>query len=152
MSPNVLSKNNCSRSDNSGNDGDFSTGEKNSQKNSQQKLRNGQSVSSYRNQQQQQPTMKNQSADKHDAQDNGKTSTTTSSSTTTRLYRKRWAILAIFCCLSMSNAFQWIQYAIITSILTKFYGVNELAINWTSMIYMLTYIPLIFPATFLLDK
>ncbi|KAJ8396875.1 hypothetical protein AAFF_G00011980 [Aldrovandia affinis] len=34
----------------------------------------------------------------------------------------------------------------------KFYNVDSFAIDWMSMIYMLTYIPLIFPVTWLLDK
>ena len=68
-----------------------------------------------------------------------------------RTFWKRWLILAIFVLLSGSNAFQWIEYAIIGNTVTKFYGVTYLAVDWTSMIYMLNYIPLIFPATWILD-
>ena len=53
----------------------------------------------------------------------------------------------------MSSAFQWIEYAIITNIVLKYYeGATELAIAWTSMIYMLSYIPLMFVATWMLDN
>lgn len=69
-----------------------------------------------------------------------------------RLYKRRFLILGIFCLYSMSSAFQWIEYAIITNIIIKFYGVSELAVQWTSMIYMLSYIPLMFVATWMLDK
>ena len=41
---------------------------------------------------------------------------------------------------------------IITSILEKYYSISTLAVYWTSMIYMVLYIPLIFPASWLLDK
>ena len=41
---------------------------------------------------------------------------------------------------------------IITSILEKYYGVSTLTVYWTSMIFMVTYIPLIVPASWLLDK
>ncbi|XP_009985347.1 PREDICTED: feline leukemia virus subgroup C receptor-related protein 2, partial [Tauraco erythrolophus] len=34
----------------------------------------------------------------------------------------------------------------------RFYGVSSLAIDWLSMSYMLTYIPLLFPIAWLLDK
>ncbi|KAL4613171.1 feline leukemia virus subgroup C receptor-related protein 2 [Arapaima gigas] len=69
----------------------------------------------------------------------------------TRLYRRRWLVLFVFSSYSLCNAFQWIQYGIINNIFMKFYGVDSFAIDWMSMIYMLTYIPLIFPVTWLLD-
>jgi len=68
------------------------------------------------------------------------------------VYTKRWFILALFVLYSASNAFQWTQLVIITSILEKYYSVSTLAVYWTSMIYMVVYIPLILPASWLLDK
>ncbi|CAJ0927802.1 unnamed protein product, partial [Mesorhabditis belari] len=70
----------------------------------------------------------------------------------TRLYKKRWAILVMFCLLSASNGAQWIIYSIISPIISDFYGVSYAAINWTSMVYMLTYIFFFIPAAWLLDK
>lgn len=76
-----------------------------------------------------------------------------------KLYFKRWLILIVFSLISMMSAFNWIQYSIIQDIVIDYYNSslpdsieakNE-AINWTSMVYMLAYIPLIFPAMFLLD-
>lgn len=37
----------------------------------------------------------------------------------TRVYRRRWAMLAIFVLVSMSSAFQWIQFSIITNLIVK---------------------------------
>ncbi|XP_058469582.1 heme transporter FLVCR2 [Solea solea] len=71
---------------------------------------------------------------------------------TTRLYKRRWMIVLLFSCYSLSNSFQWIQYGIIGNIFMKFYDVDAFTIDWMSMIYMLTYIPFIFPVTWLLDK
>ena len=71
---------------------------------------------------------------------------------TIHLYKRRFFILIIFCLYSMSSAFQWIEYAIITNIITGYYGTSELAVAWTSMIYMLSYIPLMFVATWMLDN
>nr|XP_061798233.1 heme transporter FLVCR2-like [Nerophis lumbriciformis] len=71
---------------------------------------------------------------------------------TTRLYFKRWAIVFLFGAYSLSNAYQWIQYGIISNIVVKFYLVDAFAVDWLSMIYMLTYIPFIFPVTWLLDR
>ncbi|XP_014668051.1 PREDICTED: feline leukemia virus subgroup C receptor-related protein 1-like [Priapulus caudatus] len=70
----------------------------------------------------------------------------------TRLYRRRWFILALFCFYSMTNAIQWIQYSVISNVIVDFYGTRTTAVDWLSMIYMLAYIPLIIPATWLLDK
>ncbi|KAG2457414.1 FLVC2 protein, partial [Polypterus senegalus] len=74
------------------------------------------------------------------------------SSDTPQLYKRRWAIVFLFSAYSLCNAFQWIQYGIINNIFMKFYSVESFTIDWMSMIYMLTYVPLIFPVTWLLDK
>ncbi|KAA0203561.1 hypothetical protein HAZT_HAZT002806 [Hyalella azteca] len=68
------------------------------------------------------------------------------------IYRRRWFILILFVMFSMSNAFNWIQYSIITNIITRYYGVEAYLVDWCSMIYMVSYIPLIFPASWYLQK
>ncbi|KAG8201370.1 hypothetical protein JTE90_016846 [Oedothorax gibbosus] len=70
----------------------------------------------------------------------------------TRLYRSRFLMLALFVCYSMSSAFQWIEYAIISNLVSHYYGVSEFTVSWTSMVYMIFYIPLIVPANWLLEK
>lgn len=70
----------------------------------------------------------------------------------TRLYKRRWLIVLLFSAYSLSNAYQWIQYGIISNIIMKFYNVDGFAVDWLSMIYMLAYIPFIFPVTWLLEK
>ncbi|XP_076873390.1 choline/ethanolamine transporter FLVCR1 isoform X2 [Brachyhypopomus gauderio] len=70
----------------------------------------------------------------------------------TKLYRRRFAVLTIFSLYSLVNAFQWIQYSIITNIFTDYYSVSSLQVDWLSVVYMVAYVPLIFPATWLLDK
>ncbi|KAM6166087.1 choline/ethanolamine transporter FLVCR1 [Erethizon dorsatum] len=69
----------------------------------------------------------------------------------TALSARRFVVLLIFCLYSLVNAFQWIQYSIISNVFEGFYGVSLLHIDWLSMVYMLAYVPLIFPATWLLD-
>ncbi|XP_035826589.1 feline leukemia virus subgroup C receptor-related protein 2 [Aplysia californica] len=79
---------------------------------------------------------------------------------TPRVYKRRWLMLGLFCLYSFSNAYQWIHLNIIGNVLDKFYNESlptdsyqrNTAIDWLSMIYMLAYIPIIFPATWLLDK
>lgn len=70
----------------------------------------------------------------------------------TRLYVRRFAVLAVFSLYSLVNAFQWIQYSIITNVFTSYYGVTSDKVDWLSIVYMLAYVPLIFPATWLLDR
>ena len=67
-------------------------------------------------------------------------------------YPKRWFILFLFVVYSASNAFNWLDLVIISNVLEKYYDVSTMAVTWTSMIYMAVYIPLIFPATWLLQR
>ncbi|CAH1800183.1 unnamed protein product [Owenia fusiformis] len=77
-----------------------------------------------------------------------------------KLYTRRWFMLILFCSYSLTNAFQWIHLSIIGNIIHRYYNESlpgdqyqqQLGIEWLSMVYMLVYIPLIFPATWILDK
>ncbi|XP_072221107.1 choline/ethanolamine transporter flvcr2a isoform X2 [Leuresthes tenuis] len=70
----------------------------------------------------------------------------------TKLYKRRWVMLFLFSIYSMSNAFMWLQYGIISNIFVHFYNIDTLAIDWLSMIYFLTYILLIVPVMWTLDN
>ena len=67
-------------------------------------------------------------------------------------YRRRWLMLLIFVFSSTTNAMHWLQLSIIANIMMRYYGVSALAINWTSMIYMASYIPFVIPASWILDR
>ncbi|XP_049541795.1 feline leukemia virus subgroup C receptor-related protein 2 [Anopheles darlingi] len=69
-----------------------------------------------------------------------------------RMYKRRWLVLALFVMYSASNALQWIQYSIIANIVQRYYNITSTWVDWTSMIFMILYIPLIFPASWILDK
>ncbi|KAG9481693.1 hypothetical protein GDO78_010761 [Eleutherodactylus coqui] len=69
----------------------------------------------------------------------------------TKLYTRRWFMVLLFSSYSLCNAFQWLQYGIISNIFMYYYNVDHIAIDWLSMSYMLVYIPLIFPVAWLLD-
>ncbi|XP_070190522.1 choline/ethanolamine transporter flvcr2a-like isoform X2 [Littorina saxatilis] len=76
------------------------------------------------------------------------------------VYPRRWLMLGLFCLYSFSNAVQWIHLNIIANVLDRYYNASlptdgyerANAIDWLSMVFMLAYVPLIFPATWLLDK
>ncbi|XP_045470838.1 uncharacterized MFS-type transporter C09D4.1 [Harmonia axyridis] len=67
-------------------------------------------------------------------------------------YKIRWFILTLFVLFSAANSMQWIQYSIIANVITEYYNVSTIWVDWTSIIYMVLYIPFIFPGSYLLDK
>lgn len=66
--------------------------------------------------------------------------------------KKRYLILLLFCLNSMINSAQWIYLSSVTSTISRFYQVDNIAVNWTSMIYMLVYIPLVVPSSWLFER
>ena len=72
---------------------------------------------------------------------------------------RRWIVLFTFSAISLLNAFNWIQYSIIQDVVITFYNESlpvghdekDEVVNWLSMVYMICYIPLVFPSMFLLD-
>jgi len=78
----------------------------------------------------------------------------------TQLFRRRWVMIFLFASYSMSNAYQWIHLNIIFDKVMLYYNeslpgstyMQQVAVDWLSMVYMLAYIPLIVPATWLLDR
>ncbi|GIY21229.1 feline leukemia virus subgroup C receptor-related protein 1 [Caerostris darwini] len=70
----------------------------------------------------------------------------------TRLYRSRFLMLFLFIAYSMSNAFQWIEYSIISNIISYYYQVPNYAVSWTSIIYSVLYLILIVPSNWILEK
>lgn len=69
-----------------------------------------------------------------------------------KVYKRRWIVLTIFILYSAISAFQWIQYPIITNIVMKYYNVSAKAVDWTSIIYMALFAPLVVPASYVIDK
>ena len=68
------------------------------------------------------------------------------------LYSGRWIYLLLFVFASATNGFNWVELTIITDIVEEYYNVSTLAVTWTSMLYFVPYIPLIFPATWYLQN
>ncbi|MFH4976006.1 hypothetical protein AB6A40_002715 [Gnathostoma spinigerum] len=71
---------------------------------------------------------------------------------TIHVYRRRYLVLVLFMFLSGSNSMQWIEYSVIANIINKFYSVSYTWIDWTSMIFMLTYVILVIPASWVVDR
>lgn len=65
---------------------------------------------------------------------------------------KRYIILFLFCLNSGNKAFQWIQVAASTKKATLLYDVDNYVINVTSVIFMLSFIVLSWPACYIIDS
>ncbi|CAH1392911.1 unnamed protein product [Nezara viridula] len=70
----------------------------------------------------------------------------------TKTFKRRWIMLLLFCLSSALNAFHWIQYSSVANVVMRYYDVSAIYVNWSSMIFMAVYVPLVFPATWLLEK
>ncbi|XP_015602887.1 feline leukemia virus subgroup C receptor-related protein 2 [Cephus cinctus] len=69
-----------------------------------------------------------------------------------KTYPRRWVMLVLFIFYAACTAFQWIQYSIVTNIIMTYYGVSANSVDWTSMTFMLYYVPLVFLASHLTDR
>lgn len=69
-----------------------------------------------------------------------------------KTYKRRWLVLTIYILCEAIGAFQWIEYSIITNIVMKYYDVDSLAVNWTTIIYLVVYTPLVIPASYIIHK
>ncbi len=68
-----------------------------------------------------------------------------------KLYGYRWVVLAIFMFVNITIQILWITYAPITGIAASYYGVTDLQIGFLSMVFMIAFIPLSTPVSWLLD-
>jgi FLVCR family feline leukemia virus subgroup C receptor-related protein len=69
-----------------------------------------------------------------------------------KIYRRRWSVLFMYVCFAFVNNMQWIQYVIINNLVMRYYNVGGVSVDWTSIIFMATFVPLIFPALYFLEK
>ncbi len=68
-----------------------------------------------------------------------------------KLYPTRWIVLAVFMFINLTIQILWISYAPITGIAAKFYNVTDLQIGFLAMSFMIAFIPLSIPASWLID-
>jgi MFS family permease len=68
-----------------------------------------------------------------------------------RLYGYRWVVLAVFMFINLTIQMLWIAYAPITGPAAQFYGVTDLQIGLLSMIFMVAFIPLSIPISWVVD-
>jgi cyanate permease len=69
-----------------------------------------------------------------------------------KVYRRRWLMLAVYMLMVAVNQLLWITFAPITGEATKYYGVSDLKIGILSMCFMIAYIFVSIPASWIIDK
>jgi cyanate permease len=68
-----------------------------------------------------------------------------------RLYGYRWVVLAVFMLINMTIQILWISYSPVTGPAAAFYRVTDLNIGLLSMMFMIAFIPLSIPVSWVID-
>ena len=68
-----------------------------------------------------------------------------------KVYRYRWIMLGVFMFIVAVNQLLWITFAPITSDAASYYGVSDLRIGILSMCFMIVYIAVSIPASWIID-
>ncbi|MDP2975456.1 MAG: hypothetical protein Q8N45_04495, partial [Anaerolineales bacterium] len=68
-----------------------------------------------------------------------------------KLYPYRWVVLAVFMFINLTIQTLWIAYAPITGPAAEYYGVTDLQIGLLAMSFMITFIPLSIPVSWVID-
>jgi MFS family permease len=71
---------------------------------------------------------------------------------TFRVYGYRWVVLAVFMLINLTVQMLWITYAPITGQAAQYYGVTDSQIGLLAMIFMITYVPLSIPISWVIDR
>ena len=70
---------------------------------------------------------------------------------TYRVYGYRWVVLGVFMFVNLTVQMLWITFAPITGPAANFHGVTDLQIGYLAMSFMITYLFLSFPASWVID-
>ena len=68
-----------------------------------------------------------------------------------KLYGYRWVVLAVFMFINLTIQMLWITFAPITGPAAAFYGVTDLKIGFLAMSFMIAFIPLSIPVSWVID-
>ncbi len=71
---------------------------------------------------------------------------------TFRVYGYRWVVLAVFMLINLIMQMLWITYAPITGPAAKYYAVTDSQIGLLAMTFMIVFIPLSIPASWVIDR
>jgi cyanate permease len=69
-----------------------------------------------------------------------------------KVYGYRWIMLIVFMIVVLANQLMWITFAPITGDAAAFYGVSDFSIGFLSMSFMVVYVVISIPASWVIDK
>ncbi len=69
-----------------------------------------------------------------------------------KVYGYRWIMLSVFMVVVLTNQLMWITFAPITGDAAAFYGVSDFSIGFLSMCFMVVYVVISIPASWVIDK
>ncbi len=72
--------------------------------------------------------------------------------TSYRVYSYRWVVLGVFMLINLTIQMLWITYSPISPQAANFYGVSEAQIVFLGMTFMIAYIPLAIPVSWVIDR
>lgn len=72
--------------------------------------------------------------------------------TQVRVYAYRWVVLAAFMAVNLTIQVLWISYAPVTTAASAYYGVGDVGVGALAMTFMIVYLPLSIPASYLIDR
>lgn len=75
-----------------------------------------------------------------------------SKTTEFRVYNYRWIVLIVYMFIIIMNQLMWINFAAITSLSKEYYHVNDISIGMLSMSFMIVYIVVSIPASWIIDR
>ncbi len=70
---------------------------------------------------------------------------------TIKVYPYRWVVLAVFMLINLAIQIEWICFAPITGPAAQFYKVSDLQIGFFAMSFMVVYLPLSIPISWMID-
>jgi len=69
-----------------------------------------------------------------------------------RVYGRRWLVLGVYMLVNLTVQLLWIAYAPVTKQSALFYGVSELQVAFLAMVFMIAFLPLSVPISWLIDR
>lgn len=69
-----------------------------------------------------------------------------------KLYKRRWMLLALFMYSTSNFAIHWMQFSSLTNIVSRYYDVSPILVEWTAMMNMASRAFVLVPSLFLIDK
>lgn len=68
-----------------------------------------------------------------------------------KVYGYRWIVLLVFAVLNVVIEISWVALAPITTEAARYYGVTPLSIGFLSMLFMIVYLAVSIPASYIID-